>query len=182
MFFCDSARSPHRTTKPSLGRLCVYGTKGNPQSPACKWRGTKFITEKPNNDPPPFRFLRAVHALVVVKHAAVRSLFVAFSIQNHLSITHLLSTSATTARSKEASDDPAVGRTDRRATSAHASHSCSSGSGQPAGSLQKTVSSAARRRPTFRASAPSSHASGGAARSSLCSPRARESCPSGRRW
>ena len=36
VFFCDSARSPHRTTKPSRGRLCVYKTKGNPRSAACK--------------------------------------------------------------------------------------------------------------------------------------------------
>ena len=46
MFFCDRARSPHRTTKPSRERLCVYETKGNAKSPACKYRGTKVIAEK----------------------------------------------------------------------------------------------------------------------------------------
>ena len=44
MWICVGPRDPD--TKPSRGRLCVYKTKGNPRSAACKWRGTKVITEK----------------------------------------------------------------------------------------------------------------------------------------
>ena len=36
VFFCDSARSPHRTTKPSRGRLRVVDLKTHTPFPPCK--------------------------------------------------------------------------------------------------------------------------------------------------
>ena len=47
MFFCDSARSPHRTTKPSRGQLRVVGLKATTRFCPCKRRGSKVINEKP---------------------------------------------------------------------------------------------------------------------------------------
>ena len=47
MFFGYSARSPHRTTKPSRRRLRVVGLKAPSRFAPCKRRGTKVINEKP---------------------------------------------------------------------------------------------------------------------------------------
>ena len=56
-FWGYSARSPHRTTKPSRRRLRVVGLKAPARFAPCKRRGTKVI-----NDDQSLRFLSFMHS------------------------------------------------------------------------------------------------------------------------